>query len=217
MAKRIITDTRRLIAGAVITLFGTLFLTACVAKTSFFEQKQLVITPQGEVTINTTATDKDGNTVDVAEPVNVDISERADQPGQKVVEATFEMDMTVVPEGYNLSSWQLAFDRYTGISFEYYDPEGEQEQPSPVSFEYNGQQIEVQMGYSTEYDEETGILTVVIYVVCPEDYDGTVFQIGYSDPSIDEADADWPYSERLYTIDELPGFDSNGHEYFYFC
>ena len=72
------------------------------------------------------------------------------------------------------------------------------------------------MSYESSRDNEAGILTITIRVVCPEDYDGTVFQMGYSDKKINEADRNWSYSERLYTLDELPSFDTNGHEYYYF-
>ena len=152
------------------------------------------------------------------EKINVEITEAdAEKEGFKVVEAVFVIDKKDIPEGFHHASWQLAFDRYTGTSFEYYDPEDKESgQPAPITFDCNGRKIDAQMAYSAESDNEAGLITVTISVTCPKDYDGTVFQIGYSDAAIRKADEEWPYSERLFTIDELPGFDTNGHEYYYF-
>jgi len=74
----------------------------------------------------------------------------------------------------------------------------------------------VRMSYSYERDAEDDKILMTINVNCPEDYDGTVFQIGYSDMSINEANASIDYSTERHTIDELPGFNTNGHDYLYF-
>lgn len=211
---------RRLYKG-VLALSVALLLTACASKEDFFEDQGLVITPQGEISFATTVHNGDGDTLDFEEHADVAVSEEpvADREGFKTVSAVFECDISQVPEGYLPSSWQLAFDRYTGTSFEFYDPadaDSEGAQPSAFTFDCNGKSVEIQMAYDMERNSEEGTITIIIDVTCPEWYDGTVFQIGYSDNSINEADQNWPYSERLYTIDELPGFDSNGHDYYYF-
>jgi len=41
-------------------------------------------------------------------------------------------------------------------------------------------------------------------------YDGTVFQIGYTSPEMEEEDAKNDYMARLYTMDERPYY---GEEY----
>ena len=52
-------------------------------------------------------------------------------------------------------------------------------------------------------------------VTCPEDYDGTVFQLGYSDMQINQANSEIDYSQP-YMIDQLPGYGTNGHDFYYF-
>lgn len=203
----------------ISSLLSVALLTACTSasKGTFMEKQGLSLSPQGAFSFDTKAYDRDGNELDITENVNVVISETScdDRNGYKIVEAVFEADMSELPEGYRFSSWQLAFDKYTGTSFEYYQ-NAEDEQPSEFIFDCLGDKTDVQMSYESSRDNEAGILTITIRGVCPEDYDGTVFQMGYSDKKINEADRNWSYSERLYTLDELPGFDTNGHEYYYF-
>ena len=200
-------------------LLSVALLTACTSasKGTFMEKQRLSLSPQGAFSFDTKAYDRDGNELDITENVNVAISEAScdDRNGYKIVEAVFEADLSELPEGYRFSSWQIAFDKYIGTSFEYYQ-NAEDEQPAELIFDCLGDKTDVQMSYESSRDNEAGILTITIRVVCPEDYDGTVFQMGYSDKEINEADRNWSYSERLYTIDELPGFDTNGHEYYYF-
>ena len=202
----------------ISVLLSALMLVACSSGCkTFMEKHDLSLSPQGSFSFDTKAYDRDGNELDIVENVEVAISETScdDRDGYKIVEAVFEVDLNGLPEGYRFSSWQLAFDKYTGTSFEYYQNAGD-EQPAEFTFDCRGDKPAVQMSYDTMRDDEAGILTIIIRVTCPEDYDGTVFQMGYSDAEINDADLNWPYSERLYTLDELPGFDTNGHEYYYF-
>ena len=205
---------------AVIAILLSASLTvacASVKKSTFMEEHNLFLSRQGAFSFNTKAFDSDGNAVDIVENANVAISEALcdDRDGYKTVEAVFTTDMSDLPEGHRISSWQLAFDKYTGTSFEYYR-NSDDEQPSEFEFDCKGDKVSVQMSYELQRDTENRTLTVIIRVICPEDYDGTVFQMGYSDAEINDANLNWPYSERLFTIDELPGFDTNGHEYYYF-
>lgn len=203
----------------ISVLMSAVLLTACSSECedTFMEKNDLRLSPQGAFAFDTKAYDHDGNELDIVENVDVAISESScdDREGYKIVEAVFEVDLSELPEGYRFSSWQIAFDKYTGTSFEYYQ-NADDEQPAEFTFDCRGDKTAVQMSYETMRDDEAGIQTVIIRVMCPEDYDGTVFQMGYSDASINEADINWPYSERIFTLDELPGFDTNGHEYYYF-
>ncbi len=210
---------RKLIASVLCLLLSIAVFVACAtdSEKTFIEDNDLTLSPQGAFSFDTKAYDGDGNELELVENVDVAITETAceDREGYKIVEAVFEVDLSQLPEGYRFASWQLAFDKYTGTSFEYYES-AEAEQPCEFTFDCRGDDVDVQMAYDASRDDEKGILTIIIMVTCPEDYDGTVFQMGYSDAKINEADQDWPYYERLYTIDELPGFNSNGHDYYYF-
>lgn len=210
---------RRIIPVTVSVILTAALLASCstVSKATFMEEQGLLLSPQGDFSFDTKAYDSDGNEIDVAENVEVVIKENPcdDRDGFKNVDAFFTVDLSELPEGYRFSSWQIAFDKYTGTSFEYYQNEGDR-QPAEFTFDCMGDEICVQMSYDSIRDDETGKLTIIIRVTCPEDYDGTVFQMGYSDIEINEADQNWLYSERIYTLDELPGFDTNGHRYCYF-
>ena len=130
--------------------------------------------------------------------------------------SVFSCDPSNLPEGYHLAQWQSAFDRYTGTSFEFAGkPDENGEFTEGTTFKYKGKDINVLMYYDYEKTEE-GIINITINVLCPENYDGTVFQIGYSDQDINDAFAAIDLTGEPYTIDNLPGFDTNGHEYYYF-
>ena len=142
----------------------------------------------------------------------------AGKDGYKVVPALISYDMSSLEEGQKLATWQSAFDRYTGTSFEFDSTQISEGEImfGNVEFEYNGETYDISMKYWFDFDEENNTKNIEIDVICPEDYNGTVFQIGYSDLEINAANTDIDYSARLYTIDELPGFNTNGHDYYYF-
>ena len=184
----------------------------------FFEEHGLEITPQGHIELATTVNDGQNDVGDIVAGVDVSISEvsPSEREDYKEIICTYVYDESGCDEGTVVAGWNGAFDRYTGTSFEFYpDPDDEDSMPAVVEFDYNGRHIDVQMSYSIEGDEEAGTVTVMITVVCPEDYDGTVFQIGYSDMAIDSANGEVDYTQHQ-TVDGLPGFGTNGHDYYYF-
>lgn len=189
-----------------------------LAEAGFFEEQGLVITPQGHIDLATTANDGENDVSDIVAGVDVSIAETdsADREGYKEINCTYVYDQSGCDEGTVVAGWNGAFDRYTGTSFEFYpNPEDEDSMPAVVEFDANGSHIDVQMTYGIEKNEENNTVTVTITLVCPADYDGAVFQIGYSDMAIDNANAEFDYTQ-LRTIDELPGFGTNGHDYYYF-
>lgn len=189
-------------------------------QSSFFAEQGLSISPQGDFAFMSGQHDGENDLGEFELTGNVMIYETTcpEREGYKIVTAIFECDMSGVDEGLSPACWMSAFDRYTGTSFEF-DSTQIQEGESMlggVQFDYEGKTYDVSMEYGFEWNEEEQTRLVVIDVTCPADYDGTVFQIGYSDLAINEANYAIDYSARLYTVDELPGYGSNGHTYLYY-
>ncbi len=70
-----------------------------------------------------------------------------------------------------------------------------------------------------EYGWKDGhnIRQIRVTATVPEDYEDTVFQIGYGSTELaEQADKETDLSSRLYRIDEMPYFDTNGKQYRYF-
>ena len=58
-------------------------------------------------------------------------------------------------------------------------------------------------------------MTKTINIVCPSDYDGTIFYSGYNSLELDSERAEVNMGEKLHTFDELPFMDDD-KELFYF-
>ncbi|MBP5654070.1 MAG: hypothetical protein J6X33_01000 [Clostridiales bacterium] len=178
------------------------------------------ITSAGEVNYETCETNEEGDEKVIRIPATVQVTASGsdNEEGIKEVAAEYKCDLSVLDEGYRINQWMSAFDRYTGTSFEFENKTATADEvySGGTVFEARGETIKVNMEYAVNYDKEGKTLTVTIKVRCPSDYDGTVFQLGYADNAITEANNELDHESRLYTIDELPGFDTNGHEYLYF-
>ena len=189
----------------------------------WFDRQGLVITPQGDFTYLTGAQNINSEDVGTFEvKANAVITETTEgaEPGYKKVSIVCTNDISGygnVPEATGYYVWRTAFDRYTGIAFEF---------DSSVSYTDFGQSIQKE-GFVTivngddsydvsiafEWINNNPIMTGIATVTCPVDYDGVVFQVGYSDASLVNANSQIDYRARLYTLDELPFYGDN---YYYF-
>lgn len=203
------------------TLFSGCFKSKKKESTTdtFMQDHGLSITSQGNVALLTTqyADGQDAGQIETTVEARITEEVASNHPGYKVVKGVFAYDLSMVEGDNKASMWQSAFDRYTGTSFEF-ESETLAEDAHPVgtvTFVSRGKEIDVTMEYSYVSDLEAHVTTVTIQVTCPADYDGVVFQIGYSDTTIIAKNSIINY-KKTHTIDELPGFDTNGHQYYYF-
>lgn len=188
-------------------------------KISWFDSHGLTITPQGEFTYTTMSVDFDDNDTGIFDVLTkVVITETTDgvEDGYKKVTAVFTEDVSASPED---SYWNYisAFDRYTGISFEFDTETAYTESEETVAKEdfvtiSNG---EKSYNVSIKFEGVNAFpdMEETVTVICPIDYDGTVFQIGYCDSKQIEEQEKIDLTARLYTIDEFPYY---GEGYYYF-
>ncbi len=174
---------------------------------NWLEEHEITITPQGDCTVNLYSYDsyEEDYVGDYEAGLNVTISETTEgvDEGFKKVVAQFTINISDQPG--NGSTWNTcAFDRYTGTYFrgnaktkeaiwiedEYYDVRTEREQINDYPMFY-----------------------ITYAVICPADYDGAVFQIGYDSPELKEQNDKLDYQTRLYTMDERP-FYGDGYRCF---
>ncbi len=180
---------------------------------SFLEEQNIKITPQGK--FEYTAWAEKGTF-----PMHASCTireEPAETEGYKKVIATVIYDVTDSPGG-RIRTREYPFDRYTGICFDTTNElshtigAGESELiKSGRTVEYEGK--EYQVAYTYKRTNNWPKLVADLIVLCPQEYDGTVFIVRYAD---DETNAqstafDW---EPVHTIDELPYY--NKVETFYF-
>ena len=185
----------------------------------WFGEQGLVITPQGSFTFTTRAYNEsriDTDTFEVNAYATISESTKGVEEGYKEVTIVWDMDFSATDE---FGQWYsaLAFDRYTGTAFAF---------DSETQLTVDGE-TSIREGFVTivngdeSYDvsilsENTGYfpnIFKIITVTCPVDYDGVVFYIGYWDREMNTASAELNFTERLYTIDELPAY---GDGYYYF-
>ena len=180
---------------------------------TFLEEQQLVITPQGN--FEYTAWAEKGTF-----PMHAYCSikeEPSETEGYKKVIATVNYDVTDITGGM-LYTREFPFDRYTGICFDATNELSEtitagetQLIESGLTIEYEGEEYTV--AYTVERTNKWPQLIVELTVLCPQDYDGTVFVVRYADDESNVQDTafDWtPY----HTIDELPYYNTVDAFYF---
>lgn len=193
----------------------------------WFSSHDLEITKQNDFSTFTTALHSKGKRDTVGEmkfPASITIDETTDgcDEGYKKIVIRLEIDPS--PSGkYGFTFFSAPLDRYTGTEFR--EPTGETgldmttEKHSVEGHEYltfnsNGKSVDIEKECLNEMVGSKHVETTT--VICPEDYDGTVFQVGYYDYELeDESDASGT-AERIHRIDETPFFGTNGHEYYYF-
>lgn len=187
----------------------------------WFAEHGLVITPQGDFTFTTMAYDDSKNDAATIEVItDAVITETTDgvEDGYKEVTMVWNMDLSAT-NGLGLRGcrlWTSALDRYTGIVFTFDSStttiemnEGHKE--GFVTIVNGDESYDVSVSY--ENAANYPYITSTATVICPTDYDGVVFQIGYNDLELKEVNQTIDYTARLYTLDELPYF---GERYYYF-
>lgn len=189
----------------------------------WFDRQGLVITPQGDFTYLTGAQNISGEDVGSFEvKANAVITETTDgvEPGYKKVSIVCANDIggyVNVPNATGYYVWRTAFDRYTGIAFEFdssvsYTDFGQSTQKEGFVTIVNGDDS-YDVSIAFEWVNNDPVMTGIATVTCPVDYDGVVFQVGYSDAKLVDANSRIDYRARLYTLDELPFYGDN---YYYF-
>lgn len=148
------------------------------------------------------------------------ISETTDNApdGYKLVQAVFVDDVS----GSDGDSGVLAdgaFDRYTGTYFAFENGKPTQEGDEKASMDgfvrITDGDDHYDIAIMSEIDVNGSNIKKTITVICPKDYDGTVFFAGYSSKELDDELKAIDFSEKLYTYDELPFMD-DGHDTYYF-
>ena len=187
---------------------------------TFMSQNGLTVSMQKDFDFETAQNDGEQDISEFEVNGDVLITEKAqsDKEGYKEITCFFTLDMSQKEEDLQYSAWVCAFDRYTGTAFAP-NPENINENgliENDAEFDYENNTFDIHVEYGYQWTEEIHTLVICICVTCPEDYDGTVFQVGYADMEMNEANAQLDYDGNTYTIDQLPGFDTNGHQYFYF-
>ena len=188
---------------------------------TWFDEQKLSITPQGKITYVTGAGDEGEPAEEIHPSCNVSITETTEDcpEGYKKVVASFESDFSECSNKH-FWLWVSAFDRYTGTSFEFDNTHMSLEAGESASIEgavlirYGDDSYDVKMEFSGGNDFP--IWTDHLTVTCPVEYDGTVFQIGYWDAELSDQNDKMDYATQLYTIDQTPAYDNNGHDYYYF-
>ena len=138
--------------------------------------------------------------------------------GYKIVKAAFVDDVSG-SEGDSGILADGAFDRYTGTYFGFENGKPEQDGDDKADLDdfvriTNGND-HYDVTIMSEIDANGSSIKKTITVICPEDYDGTVFFAGYSSKELDEELKAIDLSTKLYTFDELP-FMNDGHDMYYF-
>ncbi len=171
--------------------------------TSFFEAQGLSEMTETSFTMKTSLGEsKTGKYVkDVEIPVEFIFNgeKPASKSGYKTVSATFNYDVSVAEGKYGVYGYYSAFDRDSGINLE---SAGAKEFGASVSTESN--------------HDKYPLYSFTITVTCPEDYYGTMFYCGYENEELYQAEKKLDVEHNSYRIDELPNFEKNGKNYYFF-
>ena len=180
---------------------------------TFLEEQGITITPQGN--FDYTAWAEEGK---FPMHANCTITEEpAETEGYKKVIATVTYDVTDTTGGMILTR-EFPFDRYTGLCFDTTNELSLHLEAGETQLIESGQTVvyegrEYQTAYTVDRANNWPQLLVHLTVVCPEDYDGTVFVVRYADEETNEQDTAHDWTQPA-TIDELPCYGTA--EAFYF-
>lgn len=190
----------------------------------WFSQQGLKITPQGEVTAKFGLISPDGNTDtgDFTTTASVTVTDmgRGAPDGFKQLYMRAEVDI----QGYGMenptdrySLWRSVFDRYTGTSMEFTGVientvfgDNYLKNDSQI-FYVDDKEILVHVVFAGYIDENNRFVSE-IYLICPEDYDGAVFQLGFNSAAQREKYREVA-ANGVTTIDNLPYY---GEDQLYF-
>ncbi len=197
----------------------------------FFDSHGLELNEPGDFTFSTAINDGEEDTGEI------DVDATVEYLG----ESTEDDDISDIPEDYKVVkavfSYDLSkskgeagiladgvFDRYTGTSFEfdkdnddlpYYDQTEEYDDLDNGYIRLETADGDYDITLKQELVVEYPNMTKTFWVICPNDYDGTVFYAGYADLELSKKYDDMDLSDGLYSMDDMPWFD-NGHDYYYF-
>ncbi len=203
----------------LLTVF-IMVLTACGQKDDWLSKQGITITDQNSFKSFTSTIyryEKEDPSIsytlgEVEIPMDLSIEETTKdcERGYKKVILTTHMDISVSgKEG--LVYYISPFDRYTGTEF--FNPE--QNHAYELTIEYDGKEYDITSTEGTKLDEDM-MLTRIITVDCPKDYDGTVFEVGYATIEMLNEYKESELRHRIRRIDEMPFYITNGHQYYYF-
>ncbi len=197
----------------------------------FFDSHGLELSEPGDFSFTTAINDgnKDTGEIDVDATVeylgeSIEDDDISDFPeGYKVVKAVFSYDISNSKGASGILA-DGVFDRYTGTSFEfdidndnlpYYDQTEEYDDLDDGYIRLETPDGDYDITMKQKLVVEYPNMTKTFWIICPNDYNGTVFYAGYEDLELSQKHDDMDLSEGLYTMDELPWFD-NGRDYYYF-
>lgn len=176
----------------------------------------ITITPQGNFTFK--AYEYDGETgatigdFDVSGYVTINEYTEGVEEGYKQVVASYTLDLSANTGGRSKYS-TMTFDKYTGIAFA---KEAGVGYTNYIGDSTSGEDTMVITVGDKTYDvvieeySENQYPTVfrAIIVTCPIEYDGVVFRIGYVNPEMQEEYLQMDFTDKMYTIDEFPFYES---------
>ena len=164
-------------------------------------------------TFKTMKNDGETDTEQMEVKSKVTLSETTEnvEDGYKIVTAVFVHDISdsdgdrgIIADG--------VFDRYTGTFYGFEDKKPEQDDDSKADKEdfirITDGDTHYDIAIKTEQEVNAPMITKKINVVCPSDYDGAVFFVGYDSLELDSQFKELDPGERLYTFDELPFKDA---------
>ena len=190
-------------------------------KNGWLQEHGISITPQGDFVVTAGLIDGNKDAGDIEVPTNVSISENTEgcESGYKKVVISCTCDVSAA-EGKTSAIWNSVFDRYTGISFENTsipvvntDMGESSSNAQSLNLTIDGKDYDIYMDHTHENNFPKTVDKITI--TCPEDYDGAVFQVGYGSLELMGKLGGVDFGSKVYTVDEIPFFDSNGHGYFY--
>ncbi len=194
------------------------------ATTDWFDENGLVLSdPADSFSFKTMINDGEEDTEEVEVSSKVTITESTEnqnlQDGYKTVTATFVYDISK-SDGERGIIADGAFDRYTGtyFGFENDQPEAEDDNKADIDgyVRITNGSDHYDVLIKTDQEVNAPIIKKTITVVCPTDYDGTVFYTGYDSLTLNNKRNKLDFAEKLYTFDDLPFMDDD-KEIFYFA
>jgi RNA polymerase sigma factor (sigma-70 family) len=197
-----------------------------VLRNGWLSNNNIVITPQGQFTYVTTISDAMHDSYTTGEinvPCTVSITETTDgcEDGYKEVACTFTSDFTEAHDAY----WHFTcdiVDRYTGIKIEQgsdqmsHDFEQGEARADGYSeyaniVEFDGNSYEIRRKAEGSYIDHP-IFQNTESILCPVDYDGAIFVIGYNSLEMQQSGESSSGADGKYNLSFL---DPN-HTYYYF-
>lgn len=177
---------------------------------SWFDAHGLEYTPEGNFYLHATANSA-GEIQDIPADLRINEDTEGCEDGYRNIVGIFTIDT----RGVSYSSyWTSTFDKYTGTSFEFQNGSNTIYNGCHI---INSGTVELHIaGYDytitiVEDIVQTDDITIMTFTVtCPAEYDGLVFQIGYSDGH----DQTYNFGNQTYYADDFTDVTSENYNYF---